>query len=413
MTTSNASRTRVTSTIDEKTWVQLHDWADSTTKAWSKQAKAEMRRQHRCEGMSRLRALKKNAFLQMQSEREYLEVQAKKCLATLNESSHQPRCQDSELHDSIHRLALESDSLRTENSELSKKLRQRERFQSIVQDGAFDIFPVDPENNSSSPSVYAASKLSPWVPTSTQYDDGWRVKFQNGEPSFHFHPFSKAEYDDTFDKFGTRRPQAPIAGRMLGWSVHHAPNVRRPADNALIGHVRLSTRVRCTFDEVDTAISPAKMHEWPLVVTPPGWNGTHRANVSIQVLQSFAIDSHVMVVNVPGPIHWRYFQFGRRESKRQADGRRSLTFWNILVDSDKNALSRVAEEPQPDVKWVNEGGAFMNFVEVDSNTVDVECEAWARCEDDLHARQLFITWVQFACRWSQGIMSSNLIEAGS
>ncbi|OWY92360.1 hypothetical protein PHMEG_00038674, partial [Phytophthora megakarya] len=342
------------------------------------------------------------------------EVQAKKCLATLNENSHLTRCQDSELYDSIHRLALESDALRTENSELTKKLHQRERFQSIVQDSAFDIFPVDPEDNSNSPSIYAASKMSPWISSSTGYEDGWRVKFQNGEPSFHFHPFSKAEYDAVMktsdDKFATRRPLAPVVGRMLGWTVHKAPLTRRSTGNALIGHVRLSTRVRCTFDEADASVSLTKLSEWPLLVTPPDWNETHRAKVSIQVLQTFAIDSHVMVVNVPGPFHWRYFQFGRRQLKRQSNGKRLLTCSLKVADSEENARSRTAEEPQPDVKWIDEAGAFMKFTEVDATTVDVTCDTWACCENELHARQFFIRWAQFACRWSQTIMVSNLIE---
>ncbi|POM70955.1 Hypothetical protein PHPALM_12544 [Phytophthora palmivora] len=74
---------------------------------------------------------------------------------------------------------------------------------------------------------------------------------------------------------------------MLGWTVHQAPLTRRSADNVLVGHVRLSTRVRCSFDEADAVISLTKL----------------MADVSIQVLQSFAIDSHVMVCNIPSPIY--------------------------------------------------------------------------------------------------------------
>ncbi|KAF4040286.1 hypothetical protein GN244_ATG07479 [Phytophthora infestans] len=71
---------------------------------------------------------------------------------------------------------------------------------------------------------------------------------------------------------------------------------------------------------------------------------------------------------------------------------------------------RAAEEPQPGVKWIDEGGARMKFLEVDDNTIDVNCDTWASCEDELHARHLFIRWAQFACCWSQGMMASKMIN---
>ncbi|ETO75152.1 hypothetical protein F444_09205 [Phytophthora nicotianae P1976] len=393
-------------TLDEKTWVQLHNWADSTTQEWTKQIKAVMTRQQRCENMARLRVLKKSEFLQLRKEREQLESQVKKCLATMNREGNT----SSELYRAVHRLALECDSLRTKNVELMEEIQQQERFQSLVQARAIGVIQDETEDiDSSSPNVYTASKSSPWV-SSSDHDDGWRVKFPNGEPSFHFHPFTKAEYDTVMlncdNKFSAK---SAVAGHLFGWTVYHAPLTRR-LDNSLVGHARLSARVCCSFDEADAAVSPSKLNEWPLVFTPPNWSHSQRSVVSIQVLQSFAMDAHVLVCNIPGPVHTRYFQFARRQLKVEANGKRSFTCSLVLADSKENASSRAAEEPQPDVKWINEGGARMKFTEVDDTTIDVHCDTWASCEDELHARHLFIRWAQFVCRWSQGMMASKLIE---
>ncbi|KAK1943042.1 hypothetical protein P3T76_005679 [Phytophthora citrophthora] len=405
----------VPAATDERKWVQIHDWADSTMKNWSKQAKAEVRRQHRCESMARLRVVKKNELQERRREREELELQVKKSLAVLNEQSLKTAEEDaptSDLSRSIHRLALESDALRTENGELSEKLQTCERFQSLVQDNAFDIFPVPHEDNCSSSNVYSASKMSPWVPNSSRLDAGWRVKYQNGEPSFHFQPFTKEEFEDAMqlceDKFGVLRPPMPVTGRLFGWTVHHAPPTRRQ-DNALVGRVRLSARVNCSFETADEAISPSKFQEWPLLVTPPYWSELQRRRVNLQVLQSFAIDAHVMVCNVPGTVHTRYFQLARRQFNVEANGKRSLTLSLMISDSEENKRIQTAED-QSQVKWIEEGGAYIRIIEVDDNTIDISSDTWAQCEDEQHARHHSIRWTQFVCRWSQTVMATKLLE---
>ncbi|KUF88002.1 hypothetical protein AM587_10003760 [Phytophthora nicotianae] len=393
---------------DEKTWVQLHHWADSTTKEWSKQIKAAMTRKQRCEYMSRLRGLKKNKLLQLRDEQQQLEAEVKKCLATMN-------CEDSsssELCYAVHCLALEWDSLRTENVELMKEIHRQERFQSLVQAQTIGVFAdATKDSDTSFANVYPASKSSLWGPTPHD-DDGWRVKFPNGEPTFHFHPFSEAEFNNVMQNCDNQfYSKSSVAGHLFGWTVYHAPLMRR-LDNSLVGRVQLSARICCSFDDADAAVSSSKLHLWPLAFTPPNWSYSQRSGVSIQVLQSFAVDAHVLVCNIPGPVNTRYFQFARRQLQVEGNGKRSFTSSLVLADSKENVRNRAAEEPHPDVKWVNEGGARIKFTEVDDATIDVHCDTWASCEDELHARNLFIYWAQFACRWSQWMMASKLVEAG-
>ncbi|KAG6958602.1 hypothetical protein JG688_00010437, partial [Phytophthora aleatoria] len=55
---------------------------------------------------------------------------------------------------------------------------------------------------------------------------GWRVHFPNGEPSFYFSPFTRSEYDLSFDVCGDRMasdlPFSSINCRLFGWNVCHA-----------------------------------------------------------------------------------------------------------------------------------------------------------------------------------------------
>ncbi|KAG4041263.1 hypothetical protein JG687_00015620 [Phytophthora cactorum] len=112
---------------------QTYDWADSTTKEWTKADQGG----GDTTAAGHLRVLKKNEFIQMQREREYLESQVKKCLATMNSKSllaeiGEVDTKASELYRTVHRLALECDALRTENVELKKEIYQAERFQYLI-----------------------------------------------------------------------------------------------------------------------------------------------------------------------------------------------------------------------------------------------------------------------------------------
>ncbi|GMF16675.1 unnamed protein product [Phytophthora lilii] len=249
---------RVPAANDAKAWVKLHDWADATTQAWTRQAKAEVRRQYRCQSMARLRVLKKSELLQMREERSHLEQKIKQRLAEMNTGSMPFRDdisqREHELYDALHGLALEGDTLRTENAEIHEKLQQHKRLQSLVQDSVADVIPSS-DHDPNSLTVYAAT------------------------------------------------------------------------------------------------------------------------NVSIQVLHSFDMDSHVMVCNIPGQVHNRYFQLGCRRVHVAEDGKRSFSSRIALTDSKANARSRAAEGQQPNVKWAGKGGAHMKFTEVDTTTVQVTVQS--------------------------------------
>ncbi|GMF65387.1 unnamed protein product [Phytophthora lilii] len=114
---------------------------------------------------------------------------------------------------------------------------------------------------------------------------GWRVSFPNDLPSFHFYPFTRAQFDAVFKVYDdsiAKLPQVPSCENLFGWNVHHFPLTRRD-DKSIVGRARFTTRVKASLDYVDAIITSADLNVWPLLVTPPNWRHEQRSSVSTQV----------------------------------------------------------------------------------------------------------------------------------
>ncbi|KAF1784492.1 hypothetical protein GQ600_9381 [Phytophthora cactorum] len=97
--------------MNDRQWVELHFWAEKTTTEWTAKASVEWKRSLRRKEMATLRKKKKIRLQHMQDELQALEIS--------DEGKH---CQ------AVLRLALESESLRTENTELHSKLQLHGRM---------------------------------------------------------------------------------------------------------------------------------------------------------------------------------------------------------------------------------------------------------------------------------------------
>ncbi|GMF16656.1 unnamed protein product [Phytophthora lilii] len=302
----------------------------------------------------------------------------------------------------VHRLALEGDALRTDNERLREKLLRYERLKSLTEEGLIEVGIVN---------VYQASKKSQRAP---RPGAGWRVYFPDGEPSFYFFHLSRQEFDaavkKSYDLFGADPPYIESVGTLLGWKVHNAPLKRDLESNSLVTHARFTIRINCSLDEANKSIVTQDLRSLPLIATPSNWSYNRRDEVCIQVLQEFEKDAYVMVCNVPGRVHCRFlFQF-RRLLRILPNGKRSVSFIMRDANSTANKRSRAAEDPQPNVEWLREGGTFLKLTELDDSTIDLSYDHSASCHDEPHAQQLFIGWAQFLCRWSQKTLASKLLQ---
>lgn len=62
----------------------------------------------------------------------------------------------------------------------------------------------------------------------------------------------------------------------------------------------------------------------------------------------------------------------------------------VIADTEANQHSRTAEEPQRDVKWLQEGGTLLTITEVDGKTGDLCYDHWSSCHGDHHTQSIFI-----------------------
>ncbi|ETL92944.1 hypothetical protein L917_08809 [Phytophthora nicotianae] len=332
----------------------VQNWAATTTEVSAKEVQQEIRRQKRIETSLRFRARKKKELAQLRAEREYLEQEV---------------VIDEEVVRAVCRLAVERDTLRTENIKFQQKIEIFEHFVNQTYEAIQDT--SSPKKKSSvSLSVRKASQTAPWTMRVDPNDSGWRVHFPNEEPSFYFTPFTREEY---VSKFNCEEQQI----------------IR------FFAHARFSIRVGWALEDAAAFMNAAPVDAIAILYVAPDGSRPQRDFVSMQVLEEFNRDSFLMLPRgVPGT---------------EANGRRSISYQMVIADTEDNKLNRIAEESQHDVQWISEGGICMKFTQVDDTTIDVTSDHWAICESKRHAQHYFVLWAESVCQWSQKVVPRNLL----
>ncbi|KUF81884.1 hypothetical protein AM587_10003271 [Phytophthora nicotianae] len=380
-----------------------HQWAESLTKSWSDEVKDEWRREQRRQNSKRFRTRKQHELIQLRREQDHLELQVKRFVAALSQSSTQKPTNSSELYSALCRLAIEGETLMREKLLLKQELYRHEYFLGIASKTPESVVVV-PKEKKIPQSVLDASKKSRWVAYARCEQYGWCVNFPNEEPSFFFYPFTREEFDGviktTLAGLGT---DPLVVGKIFGWNVHPAPLTRNAETGSLVAHVRLTTRVKCSLKDADAMVSSSDVNSWPLLATPAVWTkGEHVT----QVLQQLDMNSLVLVTNIPGKVHFRYLHLVWRRARRDENGKREIVYVTAVGDTEANTQAR---EAQADVQWVHESGFCIRYTEVNESTIDVTYNRWSQCESEDHARKLFIDWFQVLCWWTQHVTSSKLI----
>ncbi|OWZ07282.1 hypothetical protein PHMEG_00020343 [Phytophthora megakarya] len=382
----------------------LENWAAATTEVWTKEVQIEVRRQKRIETSMRFRARKKQELVQLRSERDHLELEARR---RLRGQGRKLVINDDMVH-AVCRLTLESNALRSDNFRLVRELQTYERFRSLSRE-VTESFSCS-MSQSASQSVREASRVSQLVASN---EPGWRVHFPCGEPSFYFHPFTRAEFDSKFricdEISATSLPWSSIAGNLFGWTVRHAPLVYRPESNSFFAHARFTTRVNWSLDDADKVMTSSPMEAIAVLFIHPDGSRYQRDLVNMQVLQDFDQNGFVMVCNIPKDGHTRYFQLPRRFPMTESNGKRSIAYQMVIADTAANARNQSAEGYQPDVQWIHEGGTCLKFTEVDESTIDVSSDYWASCECKQHAQHYFMLWAEYAVQWTQFVAPLNFL----
>ncbi|KAG6617707.1 uncharacterized protein IUM83_09549 [Phytophthora cinnamomi] len=203
-------------------------------------------------------------FLRLEREMKLL-VDAVRDAAACSSSSNAKVSPDKTTNETLRELVVQCELLQNANRALRAEIERHETFQKIV--------------------VEARQKSVEMETPALLPQSGWRVNLDTGAPSFHFHPFTRAEFDAGMGCF----------------------------DTELAGSVART------------------------VVTPIGWSIHHRHNVGTQMLQDFGNDCFVFVHNIPGPDkNLRYLYIVQRSQWLLQGGRRRMVLKMAIVDSEAN-----------------------------------------------------------------------------
>lgn len=300
----------------------------------------ENKRQKHCASMVAFRKKKKGRFNQLVMEHRQLELMMKRIISHVRVAAASNSTMDAITTSSCLRdLVVEKEALRKQNAALLQKVKQHETLQRIMVESSY---------------LEDEEALLPVDETS-----GWRVHFEDGAPSFHFHPFTRNDFDNAMTQASTNVSNAPasmqMVGHFLGWNVQHVTGPSTSTPTALLARSRFTKRVPCSIQLAFQAMLTEDRNSWPVVVSPINW-ARRFGGVCTQLLQAFDENSCIIVSNIHHDGHLRYFCLCERSKWTTRGGQRAVTYTMTIADSKANERSRSVESMRDGVEWVREAG---------------------------------------------------------
>lgn len=405
-------------------------WLLSTAGKWTEEDEKEWKRQQHRENMVFFRRKKKEQQAELRSQHQQLELRLQQHLAMQRRAASRASTSRHEITNTSQKqgvlrdLVAEREALKTENAALRDEIDKHEKLRDFVRESSEGLrshaqqrvssaSSQEGSNSDSSTSTCSSSSSSSVAEFMMQHR-GWRVQFPGGEPSFHFHPFTKPQLDAIRQGYDSRfavNPHTEEVGSLFGWQVKRAPLVQHPTLNVLVSRVRYSRRIHCAGGSAQATMKQLDSDSWTVLTTPELWARIHNNSMTSQVLQVLDEDTHVLVRNTferSMRTNVRYLNLVSRRRTQHDDGRRSITYAMVVVTSDANRRSQEAE-PHRDVYWVNEGGAYMTLSQIDDTTLEVVYDHCSGCMSEQHAQFCLIEWGHIVVRWEQLVTPSRLL----
>ncbi|EGZ18874.1 hypothetical protein PHYSODRAFT_315376 [Phytophthora sojae] len=360
----------------------------------------QWRREQQRARMIKWRKQKKERGASMQQERLRLEKELEhRVLEARMRSDLNP---EQSLGDAFRQVTIECAALQRENLALKEAIALQSKFERVLRLEGQEFGAFSSQNS---------SQDAEETPRHGD-EDGWRVSFPNNEPSFHFSPFSKAEFDGILCHsdiaYGERHPCTATVGKILGWTVDYVPLTRNEAGTSFVAHATFTRRLHCSLDVSEMILPRMEKKLWPVLVAPRSWGRVQTGETSVQVLQNFHQDALVIVCNIPGEVNLRYLALAQHSRERRSDGKRVDKYIMTIADSTANTRNRAGA--RQDVQWILEGGATTVLTEVDESTVDVAYNQWGTCLSEAHGRELYIEWVRFVEKLEQIVSPARLLK---
>ncbi|OWZ01652.1 hypothetical protein PHMEG_00026920 [Phytophthora megakarya] len=335
----------------------------ASNELWEAVMREQWRREQQRRRMVRWRKQKKEKVADMVHTRRLLEreLQRRVLKARMATDAMTPRSYE----EAFQLNTVEIAALTRENLVLQETIAQHTKVESMLEHDIKEFTPPAPP-----PATIKTKKED--GQTLLQDETGWRVPFPNGEPSFHFHPFTKDDFDSVVNNedviHAEHHPCSVNVGNLFGWNVDYAP-LTRNFDGTFMAHARFTRRVRCSIDRAEKLLPRLDKSKWPKLVTPRSWGLVQTGDFSCQVLQTFNKNALVMACNIPGEVNLRYIALAQHTQNHGADGKRVDKYILAIGDSEANCLNREAE-------------------------VDIVYDQWAGCLTEMDGRELYIDWIR-------------------
>ncbi|KAG6612360.1 Actin-related protein 2/3 complex subunit 1 [Phytophthora cinnamomi] len=173
------------------------------------------------------------------------------------------------LQNQVRELVLQAEALRVENATLQGAVAGYVQLQGVV---------------------YAESdRLAQVCAGSVLGGAGWRVNFANGEPSFHYYPFSETECDAIVQTYDGRMNGEELmgcggftqVGTLLGWSVERTPLAFHDNLKWMETRVKFTKRIQCVAGAAGATMSKLEAESWSVLTTPELYARVHRATLDV------------------------------------------------------------------------------------------------------------------------------------
>ncbi|KAF1772443.1 hypothetical protein GQ600_9024 [Phytophthora cactorum] len=372
----------------QRHWKLVDEAADDT-----EDKKQRKQRLHR-EEMVQFRLRKKLKETELRTQHGQLEQELQHSLAQYKlhamEGPHSHEGEVPKVQVELRELIVQTEALRVENSTLRDAVASHNKLQQLIH--------------------LEASRLTK-DEDGVLEDRGRRVNFAEGQPSFHFHPFTKDECSTIVQRYDeamtmTDANEFVTVGTLLGWKVERVPLVRHNNGKWMVTRVRFSKLIQCAARASSSTMETLEAASWPVLTTPELCPRVHRENCVSLKLQEVDADTVVIVSNTPQfsrGIHLRHLTMMHRRYGTDEEGRRMITY--VMA----NKRSREAEQSRNEVLWVCEGAAYMTLSQVDDSTLQVTYDNCTGCKDELYAQSLLMEWGHEAIRWEQLVTPSRLL----
>lgn len=415
-------------------------WTEEDEKAWK-------REQHR-ENMVSFRLKKKEQRSQLAAQHRALEAQLKQRLAIQRaaaargarlaaatySANHRSVMSSSPildksfsmrpLHQAAADLVAEKEALRRENAALATQINEHMKLQKMIQKEA-ELLSSDEEAEQPRSGEAAAGAESPLLQathTSVLSPSGVGAKgsfvtIEDGSPAFFYEPISPQDRENTMRRYRKRFAETPpkfLAGTMFGWKVERTL-IHDEASDMYFSRCWYTKRIECPNRDAAVLLPKLESDSWKILEDPSLYAKIHRQELKTRHLQQFDDGAFVAARNTFDPrynIHIRYLNLVARAEEVNAIGLRQMNQYLLITDSSANRLARDAD-PHANVKWVLDGGAFISFVQVDDETLEVVYDHYTHCPTTRMADYFMIEWCSIVVRWEQLVHPARSLLLGA